>query len=43
VKRLLQQPGFREYPRGFCIDKYEVDRDHWVEGFVVVPQANEGS
>ena len=33
VERLKALPGFRDYPKGFCIDEYEVDKDHWVEGF----------
>ncbi|WP_394834844.1 hypothetical protein LVJ94_50940 [Pendulispora rubella] len=36
VLRLKEQPGFREYPDGFCIDRYEIDKDHWEEGFVTV-------
>jgi hypothetical protein len=34
VERLRSQPGFRDYPDYFSIDEYEVDRDHWTEGFV---------
>lgn len=33
VKRLVIQPGFRDYPDGFCIDEYEIGQDHWTEGF----------
>lgn len=29
-------PGFREYPNGFEISGYTVDRDHWTDGFVTV-------
>jgi hypothetical protein len=36
IDRLRQQPGFRERPDDFHIDEYQVDRDHWVEGFVSV-------
>lgn len=28
-------PGFVDYPNGFYIDEYEVDVDHWDEGFIV--------
>jgi hypothetical protein len=35
VSRLLQQPGFAEHPHGFHLTPYELDRDHWVEGFGV--------
>ena len=34
IHRLTPQPGFADYPDGFHIDRYELDRDHWVEGFV---------
>ena len=27
-------PGFRDHPRGFEVVKYEIDIDHWQEGFV---------
>ena len=38
IKRLLPQPGFRNWPKGFTIDSYELNVDHWVEGFdVIVP------
>jgi len=26
-------PGFKDYPDGFNITKYELDKDHWTEGF----------
>ena len=28
--------GFRDEPNGFYIDEYEIDFDHWTEGFVTV-------
>lgn len=42
-----QQPGFSEHPNlidadasdeesGFYIDEYELDKDHWAEGFVTL-------
>lgn len=44
VDRLKGQPGFRDHPRiiesggqdpqGIYIDEYEVDKDHWTEGYV---------
>ena len=34
VERLRAQPGFSDYPDGFSIDLYELDEDHWSEGFV---------
>ncbi len=35
VARLARLPGFAEAPKGFHIDEYCVDQDHWVEGYVV--------
>jgi hypothetical protein len=34
--RLLQQPGFRDIPEGFQVDRYLVGDDHWTEGYVTV-------
>ena len=36
IERLRQQPGFRDHPSGFSIDDYELDKDHWVDGFVTL-------
>jgi len=36
VERLRLQPGFRDYPDDFTIDEYEIDKDHWAEGFIVL-------
>jgi hypothetical protein len=36
VRRLKSQPGFAEYPEGFLVVPYEVDKDHWTEGFARV-------
>ena len=34
IKRLKNVGGFRDYPVDcFFIDKYEIDKDHWTEGF----------
>lgn len=44
VRRLGEQPGFSQYPtlidpdvtdeeNGFYIGEYELDADHWTEGF----------
>jgi hypothetical protein len=35
-RRVLSQPGFRDAPEGFEIARYQVDTDHWVEGYVTV-------
>ena len=29
------QPGFQDEPDCFLADRYEVDQDTWVEGYVV--------
>jgi hypothetical protein len=36
VERLCLQPGFRDRPEGFHIEAYEIDRDHWPEGYVTL-------
>jgi hypothetical protein len=39
IARLSQAPGFSEAPSGFHIDEYQVDRDHWVEGYSTLANA----
>jgi hypothetical protein len=34
VNRLKDSPGFIDHPDGFHVDAYQLDRDHWEEGFV---------
>ena len=34
IERLSSQPGFRKYLEGFDIGCYELDKDHWTEGFL---------
>jgi hypothetical protein len=34
--RKLQYEGFRDEPDGFLIDKYELNRDYWSEGYITV-------
>ncbi|MEG3148118.1 hypothetical protein U1839_26005 [Sphingomonas sp. RT2P30] len=42
--RKLDFEGFRDWPESFLIDRYEVNRDAWSEGFVTVcPNENHGS
>jgi len=36
IRRLSKQPGFSKAIKGFHIDAYEVDKDHWTEGYVTV-------
>jgi hypothetical protein len=33
IQRLQDKPGFVSFPAGFQIHPYELDRDHWTEGF----------
>ncbi len=33
-QRLRMQPGFMDHPDKFSLDAYELDVDHWTEGFV---------
>lgn len=33
IARSVVQPGFRDFPNGFCVDEYAIDKDHWREGF----------
>jgi len=35
IERLRKQPGFSEYPNEFYLDPYDIDEDHWTEGFGV--------
>lgn len=34
--RLSKQPGFVDHPVGFHLDPYELDEDHWTDGFLTV-------
>jgi hypothetical protein len=34
VERLRLVEGFRYYPDGFSVDRYELNKDHWTEGFI---------
>jgi hypothetical protein len=33
VERTKEKPGFSEKGGRFVIDKYELNQDHWTEGF----------
>jgi hypothetical protein len=35
-RRAGAQPGFRDAPTGFCISRYTIDQDHWMEGYVTL-------
>jgi hypothetical protein len=34
IDRVKSQPGFRDYVAGFEISAYDIDKDHWSEGFI---------
>ncbi|HTU89016.1 MAG TPA: hypothetical protein VMF69_02865 [Gemmataceae bacterium] len=34
IVRLSEMPGFSEIPDGFHVDEYEIDKDHWREGYL---------
>ena len=36
ITRLQDKPGFRESPAGFEIVAYQLNRDHWIEGYFTV-------
>jgi len=33
ITRLADRPGFRDYPAGFQFEPYQINKDHWAEGF----------
>lgn len=35
IERLKGKSGFVDAPDGFQIRPYEINRDHWTEGFIV--------
>lgn len=35
IERQKGKKGFVDFPQGFQIHPYELDRDHWLEGFIV--------
>jgi hypothetical protein len=35
IERLRGKPGFSTFPDGFQVRPYELNRDHWIDGFVV--------
>jgi len=40
IKRLREVAGFRDHRDDFVVDCYEVDKDHWTEGFTTERQAS---
>jgi hypothetical protein len=43
VSRLRLLPGFRDHPDGFEVTEYELNKDHWMEGFISWKEAVEQS
>lgn len=40
IEKLKTLPGFKDYPINcFHVGKYEIDKDHWTEGFVKSDEA----
>jgi hypothetical protein len=35
IERVKNEKGFADFPQGFHIYPYELDKDHWREGFIV--------
>ncbi len=35
IERLRMKPGFSGSPEAFQVSEYELNKDHWVEGFIV--------
>jgi hypothetical protein len=35
IQRLKDRPGFVDFPQGFRREWYELDQDHWTDGFVM--------
>ena len=35
IGRLRSKPGFSTFPDGFQVRPYELNQDHWIDGFVV--------
>lgn len=41
VFRLVEQPGFCDRPDNFHIDEYDLDKDHWAEGYITATGGGE--
>jgi hypothetical protein len=35
IGRLRGKPGFAAFPEGFQVEPYELNRDHWIDGFAI--------
>lgn len=36
VAKLICVSGFKDTPDGFVIEEYELDKSHWLDGFITV-------
>jgi hypothetical protein len=36
IERLAIQPGFVDLPEGFQFCAYQLNKDHWTEGYVTI-------
>lgn len=43
IIRLSQTPGFSETSDGFHIDVYQLDKDHWAEGYLSIKDEEENN
>ena len=34
VSKVIEQPGFKDYPNCFYINEHTIDKTHWEEGFI---------
>ena len=41
IARLASKPGFHEHSEGFHVGRYEIDQDHWTDGFISWKEATE--
>jgi hypothetical protein len=37
IVRLQDKPGFVQCREGFLVEWYELNKDHWAEGYATVP------
>jgi hypothetical protein len=35
IERVNGKPGFADFPEGFQIHPYELNRDRWIEAFII--------
>ena len=35
-KKMKTLPGFKDSPNSFILDKYELDKEYWTDGFITV-------